>query len=204
MIKKLLLILPIFLLMSACQESSGNSIDDESIDLQRQANEEVTFGIAEENSERLDRAKELIEQSLNADPNNHAALINRAQIAVYQQNYERALSDVESAYDIAPSNDSLPLFRCILIEEVKGNDRGKACYSSVEERYAERHNSDGKIPANWVGAAILADTQDAPRLVEAYLEQARSKGEMEAEMAEMTIESLQDGSYVDQVLMRHK
>ncbi|QNI03304.1 hypothetical protein HXW73_10375 [Halomonas sp. SH5A2] len=194
MIKKLLLILPISLLMSACQESSGDNIDDESIDLQRQANEEVTFGIAEE----------LIEQSLQADPSNHTALINRAQIAVYQQNYELALSDVESAYDIAPSNDSLPLFRCILIEEVEGNDSGKACYSSVEERYAEQHSTDDKIPANWVGAAILADTKDAPGLVEAYLEQARSEGDIEAEMAETTIESLRDGSYVDQVLMRRE
>lgn len=201
---KLLLVLPISLLMTACQESSDDNLNRESINLQKQANEEVAYGIAEENNERLDRAKELIEQSLQADPNNHAALLNKAQVAVYQQNYELALRDVESAYDIAPGNDSLPLFRCMLIEEVKGDDSGKVCYSSVEKHYAERHSTDDEIPVNWVGAAILADTQGATELVETYLDQARSKGEMEAEMAETTIENLRDGSYVDQVLMRRK
>ncbi|MGM0824982.1 MAG: tetratricopeptide repeat protein [Pseudomonadota bacterium] len=202
MMKKLLLILPICFLISACQESSSDGLNDESINLQKQANEEVAYGIAEDNGERLEKAKELIEQSLQADPDNHAALLNRAQVAVYQQNYERALRDVESAYAIAPGNDSLPLFRCMLIEEVEGDDSGKECYSSVDERYAERHSTDNEIPVNWVGAAILADTQGATELVETYLDQARSKGEMEAEMAETTIESLRDGSYVDQVLMR--
>ncbi|PMR70414.1 tetratricopeptide repeat protein [Halomonas heilongjiangensis] len=202
MLRKLFFIIPLFFLLSACQEGMSNEIHGDSVELQRQANEEVAFGIAEGNSDRLDRAKDLIEQSLQADPNNHAALLNRAQIAVYQQNYELALRDVESAYDIAPSNDSLPLFRCMLIEEVKGDDSGKECYSAVEENYAEQHREDSQIPANWAGAAILADSHSAPELAEAYLEQEKAKGEMEAEMAEMTIESLQDGSYVDQVLMR--
>ncbi|UYG08298.1 hypothetical protein [Halomonas sp. M4R1S46] len=202
MLKKIFFILPIALLVSACQEGVSNDIHDDSVELQRQANEEVAFGIAEGNSDRLDRAKDLIEQSLQADPSNHEALLNRAQIAVYQQNYKLALRDVESAYDIALSNDSLPLFRCMLIEEVEGDDTGKECYSAVEESYAEQHSKDSQIPANWVGAAILADSQAAPELVEAYLEQERAEGEMEAEMAKMTIESLQDGSYVDQVLMR--
>lgn len=91
----------------------------------------------------------------------------------------------------------------MLIEEVEGDDSGKECYSAVEESYAERHSTDSKISANWGGgAAILADSHAAPELVEAYLEQEKAKGEMEAEMAEMTIESLQDGSYVNHVLMR--
>jgi len=204
MIKTLLLILPISVLISACQESTDHKLNVESIDLQRQANEEVAFGIAEENSARLDRAKKLIEQSLEIDPNNHEALLNRAQVAVYRQNYDIALRDVESAFDIAPRNDSLLLFRCILIEEVEGNDSGKECYSTVEKHYAERHSTDNKIPANWVGAAILADTHIASELVEAYLEQESGKGEMETEMAKMTVESLQDGSYVNKVLMRKK
>lgn len=202
MLRKLFFIIPLIFLLSACQEGMSNEIHDDSVELQRQANKEVAFGITEGNNDRLDRAKELIGQSLKADPNNHAALLNRAQIAVYQQNYELALRDVESAYDIAPSNDSLPIFRCMLIEEVKGDDSGKECYSAVEENYAEQHREDSQIPANWVGAAILADSHAAPELAEAYLEQEKAKGEMEAEMAEMTIESLQDGSYVDQVLMR--
>lgn len=204
MIRTLLLTLSISVLISACQDSTDHKLNGESIDLQRQATEEVAFGIAEENSARLDRAKKLIEQSLEVDPNNHEALLNRAQVAVYRQNYDIALRDVESAVDIAPKNDSLLLFRCILIEEVEGNDRGKECYSTVEKHYAERHGTKDKIPANWVGAAILADAYVAPELVEAYLEQERNEGQMEAEMAIITIESLQNGSYVDQVLMRKK
>ncbi|EPC03200.1 hypothetical protein L861_23105 [Litchfieldella anticariensis FP35 = DSM 16096] len=202
MMKKLLLILPITFLIAACQESGGNDLHDESVELQRQANEEVSLDIAEGNRERLSKAMDLIEQSLEADPNNHAALLARAQITVYRQEYELALRDVENAYRIAPSNDSIPLFRCMLIEEVKGDNSGKECYSRVEESYAEQHKEDSQIPANWMSAAILADSHNAPELVENYIKQEKAKGELEAEMAGMTIESLQDGSYVDQVLMR--
>lgn len=202
MLRKLFLITSLTLLLTACQEGRGNDLTSDSIELQRQANEETALGIAEGNGERIEKAKILIEQSLDADPRNHFALINRAQIALYQGNYELALSTVEQAYDIAPSNDSLPLFRCMLIEEVESNESARECYSAVEESYAERHEADEEIPANWVGAAILADSHAALELAEAYLEQEKAKGEMEAEFAEMTIESLQNGSYVDQVLMR--
>ena len=202
MLRKLFLITSLTLLLTACQEGRGNDLASDSIELQRKANEETARGIAERNNERLEKAKILIEQSLEADPRNHFALINRAQIAIYQKNYELALSTVEQAYDIAPSNDSLPLFRCMLIEEVESNESARECYSAVEESYAERHELGGEIPANWMSAAILADSHAALELAEAYLEQEKAKGVMEAEFAEMTIESLQDGSYVDQVLMR--
>ncbi|NIC05012.1 hypothetical protein [Billgrantia bachuensis] len=203
MLRKKIFVLALTLLLTACQEGRGNDIANDSIELQRQANEQTSLGIAERNNERLERAKALIEQSLEADPENHFALINRAQIAIYQENYELALSTVEQAYDIAPSNDSLPLFRCMLIEEVESNESARECYSAVEESYAERHDADGEIPANWVSAAILADSRAAPELAGAYLEQEKAKGKMEAEIAEMTIERFQDGSYVDQVLMRY-
>lgn len=202
MLKKILLILPMAFLITACQESGGNDLHDESVELQRQANEEATLGMAESDSDRLSKAIDLIEQSLAADPNNHAALLTRAQIAVYRQNYEIALRNVESAFNIAPNHDSLPLFRCMLIEEVEGENSGKECYSAVEESYVEQHREDSQISANWVGATILGDSHAAPELIEAFLKQEKDKGELEAEMAEMTIESLQDGSYVDQVLMR--
>ncbi|MCE8050503.1 hypothetical protein HOP61_04265 [Halomonas daqingensis] len=202
MLRKLFLITSLTLLLTACQEGRGNDLASDSIELQRKANEETARGIAERNNERLEKAKILIEQSLEADPRNHFALINRAQIAIYQKNYELALSTVEQAYDIAPSNDSLPLFRCMLIEEVESNESARECYSAVEESYAERHELGGEIPANWMSAAILADSHAALELAEAYLEQEKAKGVMEAEFAEVTIESLQDGSYVDQVLMR--
>ncbi|MCE8022736.1 tetratricopeptide repeat protein [Billgrantia aerodenitrificans] len=202
MLRKLFFVISLTILLTACQEGRGNDIASDSIELQRKANEETALGIAEGNNERLEKAKILIEQSLEADPGNHFALINRAQIAIYQGNYELALSTVERAYDIAPSNDSLPLFRCMLIEEVESNESARECYSAVEESYAERHEADGEIPANWVGAAILGDSHAAPELAEAYLEQEKAKGKMEAEIAEMTIESLQDGSYVGQVMMR--
>ncbi|MCE8030103.1 hypothetical protein HOP54_15545 [Halomonas daqingensis] len=202
MLRKLFLVISLTLLLTACQEGRGNDIASDSIELQRKANEETALGIAERNNERLEKAKILIEQSLEADPRNHFALINRAQIAIYQKNYELALSTVEKAYDIAPSNDSLPLFRCMLIEEVESNESARECYSAVEESYAERHELGEEIPANWMSAAILADSHAALELAEAYLEQEKAKGVMEAEIAEVTIESLQDGSYVDQVLMR--
>lgn len=202
MLRKLFLITSLTLLLTACQEGRSNDLASDSIELQRKANEETARGIAERNNERLEKAKILIEQSLEADPGNHFALINRAQIAIYQKNYELALSTVEQAYDIAPSNDSLPLFRCMLIEEVESNESARECYSAVEESYAERHELGGEIPANWMSAAILADSHAALELAEAYLEQEKAKGVMEAEFAEVTIESLQDGSYVDQVLMR--
>ncbi|SEG10672.1 hypothetical protein [Billgrantia desiderata] len=202
MLRKLFLITSLTLLLTACQEGRGNDLASDSIELQRKANEETARGIAERNNERLEKAKILIEQSLEADPRNHFALINRAQIAIYQKNYELALSTVEQAYDIAPSNDSLPLFRCMLIEEVESNESARECYSAVEESYAERHELGGEIPANWMSAAILADSHAALELAEAYLEQEKAKGVMEAEFAEVTIESLQDGSYVDQVMMR--
>jgi tetratricopeptide (TPR) repeat protein len=202
MFRKLFLVASLTLLLTACQEGMGNDIASDSIELQRQANEETALGIAEGNIERLEKAKILIEQALDADPGNHFALINRAQIALYEGNYELALSTVEQAYDIAPSNDSLPLFRCMLIEEVESHESARECYSAVEESYAERHEADGEIPVNWVGSAVLADSHAALELAEAYLEQEKAKGEMEAEFAEMTIASFQDGSYVDQVLMR--
>ncbi|MGL6215562.1 tetratricopeptide repeat protein [Billgrantia desiderata] len=202
MLRKLFFVISLTILLTACQEGRDNDIASDSIELQRKANEETALGIAEGNNERLEKAKILIEQSLEADPGNHFALINRAQIAIYQGNYELALSTVEQAYDIAPSNDSLPLFRCMLIEEVESNESARECYSTVEASYAELHEAGEEIPANWMSAAILADSHAAPELAEAYLEQEKAKGKMEAEIAEMTIESLQDGSYVDQVLMR--
>ncbi|MBZ0329686.1 hypothetical protein KZO25_05055 [Halomonas sp. ANAO-440] len=200
--RKLFSAIPLIILLSACQEGMSNEIQGDSVELQRQANEEASFAMAEGNEKRLERAKALIEQSLEADPNNHYALINRAQIDVYQENYELALSTVERAYDIAPSNDSLPLFRCMLIEEVKDNESARECYATVEESYAERHEADEEIPANWVGAAILGDSHAAPELIETYLEQEAKKGELAGHIAETTINSLTDGSYVGQALMR--
>ncbi|MFY0989495.1 hypothetical protein [Halomonas sp. C05BenzN] len=64
MLKEIFLILPLAFLVSACQEGMSNAIHGDSVELQRQANEEVAFGIAEGNSNRLARARELIEQSL--------------------------------------------------------------------------------------------------------------------------------------------
>lgn len=87
--------------------------------------------------------------------------------------------------------------------EVKDNESARECYTTVEESYAERHEADEEISANWVSAAILTDSHAAPELAEAYLELEKAKGEMEEEIAEMTVESLQDGSYVNQVLMRY-
>ncbi|MCC5883802.1 MAG: hypothetical protein JJU25_14370 [Halomonas sp.] len=202
MLRKTIFALALTLLLTACQEGRGNDIDSDSIELQRQANEETALGIAEKNNERLERAKALIAQSLEADPSNHYALINRAQIAIYEGNYELALSTVDQAYEIAPSNDSLPLFRCMLIEEVESNESARECYSAVEEGYAERHEEDGEIHANWVGAAILGDSHAAAELIEKYLEQETEKGELAVQMSETTINSLIDGSYLDQVLMR--
>lgn len=199
--EKLLLVLLSVLFISACQKSVGND-REESIELQRQANEEANFGMAEGDSDRIAKAISLIRQSLQADPSNHAALLSRAQIAVYRQNYRLALRDVENAYDIAPGNDSIALFRCMLIEEVEGDSSGKECYSAVERGYVERHREGSQITFNWVGAAVLADSRAAPELIEAYLEQKYIKGELEAEMAKRSIESLQDGSYVDKLLMR--
>ncbi|WP_010630028.1 hypothetical protein [Halomonas sp. KM-1] len=202
MLRKLFFVISLTILLTACQEGRGNDIARDSIELQRKASEETALGIAERNNERLEKAKILIEQALEADPGNHFALINRAQIAIYQGNYEFALNTVERAYAIAPSNDSLPLFRCMLIEEVKSNESARECYSAVEESYAERHEADGEIPANWVGAAVLANSYAAAELIETYLEQEAEKGELASHMAETTISSLVDGSYVDQVLMR--
>jgi Tfp pilus assembly protein PilF len=202
MLRKLFFAISLTLFLTACQEGMGNDIASDSIELQRQANEETALGIAERNNERLEKAKILIEQSLEADPENHFALINRAQVAIYQRNYELALSTVEQAYDIAPSNDSLPLFRCMLIEEVKDNESARECYSTVEASYAELHEAGEEIPANWVGAAILGDSHAASELIETYLEQEAEKGELAGHMAETNISSFVDGSYVDQVLMR--
>lgn len=201
MLHKLFLVTSLTLLLAACQEGRGYDIARDSIELQRKANEETALGIAEGNNERLEKAKLLIEQSLEADPGNHFALINRAQIAIYQGNYELALSTVEKAYDITPSNDYLPLFRCMLIEEVK-NESAKECYAEVEESYADLHGAGKEIPGNWVGAAILGDSYAASELIETYLEQEAAKGELAGHIAETTISSLVDGSYVDQVLMR--
>lgn len=202
MLKKLFLILQVAFFILACQASAGNDLHNESIELQRQANEEATLGIAERDNDRLSKAVDLIKLSLAADPSNHAARLTWAQIAVYRQNYKIALCNINDAYSLAPNDDSLPLFRCMLIEEIEGGSRGKECYSTIEKSYAEQHRENNQIPTSWVGAAILADSHAAQELIENYFRQEKAKGELEEEMAEMTIESLQDGSYVDQVLMR--
>lgn len=199
----------------ACQASLAADAQN-AAELQRQAAKRMLQGIQRHDDQALSRAMSFAERALALSPDNGGALLTRLQIQLYRHQYEEALASVNAAQQRHPEDDSLSLLRCMLVGKTQGNAPGDACYADIErddasqptEPTAEaRHASDtghaaSLVSFNRVGAAILGDSPHAKVLAEAYIDQARELGGIEAEdVARQTVEALENGSYVDEVLM---
>ena len=199
----------------ACQASLAAE-PEEAATLQQQAAHGMRQGMLEHDEEQLSRAMDLAERALALAPGHGRALLTKLQIQLYRHQYPQALVTVGEAQHKHPNDGSLRLLRCMLIDRVQGAASGKSCYAQLEQDYtSQAASSPGEVrhavnashtmsavPFNQVGAAILGDSPRAQALAEAYVAQARTQGGIEAEdVARLTVEALQNGSYVDRVLM---
>ncbi|MFC3294397.1 tetratricopeptide repeat protein [Modicisalibacter luteus] len=203
-------------LMTLAYQPSSAAETEESAALQRQAAQHLYQGIRQHDEQAIDKAMTLAERILTLSPDNLGAWHTKLQAQLYRHQYQQALSSVNEAQQRHPNDQSLRLLHCMLVDRSQGEAAGDACYAKLEQEYASQAaNGQGEtrpvsnapdtaspVAFNQVGAAILGGSPHAQALAEAYVAQVRSLGGIEAEdIARHTVESLQDGRYVEGVLM---
>ncbi|MEC9481928.1 MAG: hypothetical protein UMU75_01210 [Halomonas sp.] len=189
-------------LLMAGREGLAQPLQSDAETLRDQAALAMLEGIGQDDPERIEQALELTERLLAASPEDVSALLTQTQLNMYRHRYREALASLERALPHAPDDGTLRLTRCMLVEQTRGETAGQACYRETERQHAALHESSEPVGFPWVGAAILGETPNAEALTDAYLERVRRDGGIERfDLARQSIESLESGRYVQDVLM---
>jgi len=109
-----------------------------------------------------------------------AVLIARANVHIRNQEYQQALSDIESASSLAPENSEYLLLKCMLKERVgQPRHEAKACFADVVEQLSQDGTTACASNMNCVVADLMADGVDAEQRKTFFLGLPASEAESE-------------------------
>lgn len=196
---KLLAIIGVLIMsfaLLACQPQTS----ERAIELQKEAASTLAKGVANSSDKVVSTALDLVKKSLDISPNHVPSLVTRANISIYERRYEKALKDINSAREIKPKDRSIHMLQCLLKERSQGKKSAIPCYAELEKEWAKQHQEGEPIDINWVAAAYLANSDNQQNLKTRYLQQKKSQGGPDHLLARKTIQSLEQGHYLQLIM----
>ncbi|SDK77020.1 hypothetical protein SAMN05661010_00022 [Modicisalibacter muralis] len=184
------------LALLACQPQTS----ERAVKLQKEAASTLAQGVANSSDKKVSTALDLVNESLGIAPNHVPSLVTRANINIYERRYEKALKDIISAQEIKPKDRSLNMLECLLKERSQGKKAAIPCYAALEKEWAKQHQEGEPIDINWVAAAYLANSGNRQDLKTRYLQQKKSQGSPDYLLAKKTIQSLEQGRYLQLIM----
>lgn len=128
-----------------------------------------------------------------------AAFIARADLHIRNQEYQQALSEIESASSLTPEESKFLFLKCMLKERIgQPRHEATACYADVVEQLSQDRDTACASNMNCIVADLMADGADAERRKVFFLGLPAS--ETESETRHFLLDDFERKEYLHTIL----